>query len=299
MIYEVIAANLKNYIDATGAAQELTPEKSVFQLSVGGKKDKYGWHFIVYDGDCQFKRGLYSGEIFIDWNDEFKYREKSKKQIIRETTPDYEVNFKDGAEFEAFVAAAGQYLTAGGKKPKLRGSKLSGAKCDIGEFGDVLIRCFALQSATALSFADNDDKRLAARMALFSLAEAIKILGREGNDVVREFAAGSRRSFFFDTAEGGRATWLTVHDGLIKVTANQGTRLPALCGLEFDSDESALRFVHSFFEQGDRPDVQKLFEAAYRFKGAATYGIDADDGSIEKGFREVCIAAAEALKMNV
>ena len=175
MIYEVIAANLKNYIDATGAAKELTPEKSVFQISIGGKKEMYGWHYIVYEGDCQFKRGLYTGEIFIDWNDEFKYREKSKKQIIRETTPDYEVNFKDNAEFEAFVKAAGQYVFSGGRKPKIRGSKLKGTKCDVGEFDDVLTRCFALQSDSALSVTDNDDRRLAARMALFSLAEAIKI----------------------------------------------------------------------------------------------------------------------------
>ena len=296
MIYEVIAANLKNYIDATGAAKELTPEKSVFQISIGGKKEMYGWHYIVYEGDCQFKRGLYTGEIFIDWNDEFKYREKSKKQIIRETTPDYEVNFKDNAEFEAFVKAAGQYVFSGGRKPKIRGSKLKGTKCDVGEFDDVLTRCFALQSDSALSVTDNDDRRLAARMALFSLAEAIKILGNQGDAAVRAFAAGSRRSFYFDTAEGGRATWLTVHDGLIKVTANQGTRLPALCGLEFDSDDSVLRFVHGVFEQGDRPDVQKSFDPAYRFRGAATYGIDADDGSITQGFREVCVAAAEAIK---
>ena len=290
MLYEVIAANLKNYIDAVGAAAELTPEKSVFQISVGAKGKKYGWHYIVYDGDCQFKRGLYTGEIFIDWNDEFKYREKSKKQIIRETTPDYEVVFKDEAEFAAFIEAAGKYVVSGGKKPKIKGSKLSGTKCDAAAFGDALIRCAALQSDGAVSLTDNEDKRLAARMALYSLAESVKILCRDRNAAACAFASGSRRSFFFDTAEGGRATWLTVHDGLVKVTANQGTRLPALCGLEFDSDDSAIAFVH-----GDRPDVQKIFDSAYRFRGAATYGIDADDGSIRQGFREVCLAAAEAL----
>ena len=290
MLFEVIAANLKNYIDAAGRAEELSPEKAVFQISIGGKKDKYGWHYVVNGNDCQFRRGLFTGEIFIDWNDEFKYRVKSKKQIMRETTPDYDVVFKDEAEFASFVKAAGQYVSAGGRKPKLKGSKLSGSRCDTGEFGDVLITGAGLQTAFAAKLKSADESRIAARMALFALAEAIKVLARDGVKKVSAFAAGIRRSFFFDTVEGGRSTWLTAHEDLIKVTANQGTRLPALCGLEFRDDAAVLEFVY-----GDPAGRSARFDDAYRFKGAATYGIDADDGSIKASFREVCIAAVDAL----
>ena len=287
MINAIIAANLKNYIDLSGRAEELTPEKSVFQLSIG-KKEKTGCHYIVQDGVCQFKRGLYTGEIFIDWNDEFKYKEKSKKQIKQETTPDYEVNFKDEAEFEAFVNAAGEYMCGrSSKAPKTRGSRLSGSHCSPGVFDELLVECAGLQTSAAVNISDAVLLGFSARMALFGLAEEFNILLKDGDETLKSFAQGQRRSYFFDTAGNDKSTWLTVQSGLCKVTANQGTRLPALCGLEFQDDVSALRFVYGACE-----DISSAFDNAYVFRGASTYGSGIDEAAVRASFKECCVKAA-------
>ncbi|MBO4327740.1 MAG: hypothetical protein J5950_10755 [Clostridia bacterium] len=292
MIYAIAAANLKNYIDLCGRAGDLTPEKSVFQVSVG-KKDKAGWHYIVQDGVCQFKRGLYTGEIFIDWNDEYKYKEKSKKQIKQETTPDYEVSFKDEAEFDAFAAAARDYVCGkSSKRPKVRGSKLSGARCVTGVFDEILTECIGLQSADAADVSDAEKLGYAARMALFAIAEEINLMLKDGDPDVKAFAEGERRSFFFDTAGGGKGTWLTVHSGLGKVTPNQGTRLPALCGLEFPDDRSAVLFVYG---SADQASAGEAFDNAYSFRGASTYGSGIDTDAVRSQFRLCCLKAVANL----
>ena len=297
MIYPIIAANLKNYIDLSGKAEELTPEKSVFQLSIGGKKEKTGWHYIVQDGSCQFKRGLYTGEIFIDWNDEFKYKEKSKKQIKQETTPDYEVTFKSGDEFESFAASAAAFVCGkSSKKPKVHGTKLSGTRCVPSVFDQLLIECVGLQSAEAIDAGDDELIGFAVRMALYALAEEFNLLLKDGDETLKAFAAGSRRSYFFDTAEGNKGTWLTVQSGVCKVTANQGSRLPALCGLSFADNASALRFVYGssgpVSSVNDSLSRDDLFDLAYSFRGASTYGSDVDQASVRATFRECCLKAA-------
>ena len=288
MINDILAANLKYYIDLTGAAEKLTPEKSVFQISIKSKKEKTGWHYIVNDGKCMFKRGIYTGEIFIDWNDEFKYKEKSKKQIKLETTPDYEVIFKDEKEFVEFANAAAAYAAGGSKRPRLKSSKLSGSRCRGDIFEDTLIDCFGLQNRSVLKAGNADMISVSSRMALYALAEAFNYQLKNGNDEFVSFAAGSRKSYFFGAA-GEDSVWLTTQDGLAKVTPNQGTRLPPLCGLEFLNRSDVLEFVY-----GDSKEAG--FGSAYVYKGAATYGSGTDTKALKESFMKCCLLAADAVR---
>jgi hypothetical protein len=288
MINDILAANLKYYIDLTGAAEKLTPEKSVFQISVKNKKEKTGWHYIINEGKCLFKRGIYTGEIFIDWNDEFKYKEKSKKQIKLETTPDYEVIFKDEKDLEEFVDAAAAFVQGVSKRPKLKSSKLSGSKCRGDIFEETLIECFGSQKLSVLKTGNKDLIASASRMALYALAEAFNHQLKNGDEAFVRFASGSRKSYFFGAA-GEDSVWLTTQDGLAKVTPNQGTRLPPLCGLEFRDRDDVLNFVY-----GD--SKERGFGSAYVFKGAATYGSGIDTESLKRSFMECCLKAADSLK---
>lgn len=289
MIYDIVAADLKYYIDASGIAEELTPEKSIFQISVGPKKDKYGWHYILNDGSCQFKRGLYTGGIFIDWNDEYKYKQKSKKQIKLETTPDYEIIFKNEQELETFVEGSIKYISGvSDKKPKIRSDKLSGSKCRCEAFNEAFIESSGMMSDNIVRSGDGNKIKVASNMALYNLAEAFNYLLKQGDETLAHFASGSRRSYFFGI-EGEDPVWITTQDGLGKVTANQGTKLPPLCGLEFSETNDAIKFVY-----GDAGI--DIFDRAFVYKGAAIYGAGLDEKSIRDSFYECCKTAVKTLK---
>ncbi len=289
MVLEIVAANFVNYTDAAGGADRLSPEKSVFQISIGGNRSREGWHYVVNDGKCSFRRGLYTGEIFIDWNDEYKYKDKSKKQIKLETTPDYEISFRDGGSFYEYAEACASYVCADGRLPKCRGRKLSGSRCVPSEFEKLFAESTGLQSAAASSLNDPEKLKLAARMAMFALAQAFNILAKSDDHLFKTFASGVRRSYFFSVSGGGRDTWLTVQSGLCKVTANQGTRLPAFSGLEFANDAAAVEFVY-------RDHSGSRFDDAFLFKGAETYGSGIDEEAARSAFKDCCLKACEFIK---
>ena len=191
--------------------------------------------------------------------------------------------------FAATGCLAGKYMSGeSSKKPKFKGSKLSGSKCFPAVFDNLLTECAGLQSPHVLSLRDADLSPVAVRMALFALAEAFNILLKEGTETFRTFAEGDRRSYFFDTAKKERQIWVTVQGGLLKVTANQGTKLPALCGLEFENNQDALSFVYG--------DVsENLFDKAYIFCGSSVYGDGLDRDGIRKAFRDCCLEAVKAI----
>lgn len=291
MIGEILAVNVKHYIDEAKLAPGLSPERSVFQLTLGGGDEKESWHYLLNDDRLLFKRGGYTGEIFIDWDEEYKYKQKSRKQIRMETTPDYELVFKNSGEFAKFCVQAGEYAESGEPKsrPKLKGRKLSGTKCDAKAFDEAFIKGIGLQFARA-PMHSSEDELIAAKLKLFSLAETFNLKAKQGAERFKQFASTPRRSFYFlVTGPDGRQTgsWLTVQDGLCKVTYDQGTRLPPLCGLEFKTTEAA---VNGLAEGADR--IRSVLEAAFTFKGAQTYGSGIDPEAIKQEFIECCVEAS-------
>jgi len=291
MINEILAVNVKHYIEEAGLTEDLSPERSIFQLTVGSKDAKESWHYSLNSEQFLFKRGAYTGEIFIDWEDEYKYKQKSRKQIKMETTPDYELVFKTAEEFKKFCEQAGKYVSSGDPKqrPKLKGKKLSGAKCDTKAFDEAFIQGIGLQFASA-PMQDADDELIAARMKLFALAETFNLKAKAGSEKFVHFAATPRRSYYFlvNTPEGKQTgSWLTVQDGLCKVTYNQGTRLPPLCGLEFETTEAAVNGLAA-----GAGELRSVLENAFTFKGAHTYGSDIDPETVKQEFLDCCMEAS-------
>lgn len=292
MINEVVIANIKNLIDAMGVQEDLTPEKSIFQVSIGRKENKYGWHFSVFEGTCLFKRGLYTGDVVIDWNEEFKFKEKSRKQILKETTPDFEINFKTEEKWNIFIEKCLAYSAGSGKMPFAKGSKRRGSKCEGKFFSQLLTYTVILLAGGKLPFdiaEGEDNDKTAARMILNAIPEGINYLAKNGNEDFMAFLSGSRKSYFFEVKNADVSTWFTVQDGIGKVTANQGTRLPAFCGACFDDYKNVIDW---FCSENNLPDE------VYSFRGAATYGNPQNTDEIKKNFTDTVNKAKKIIKIS-
>ncbi len=264
MLHQVYIANIKNIIDSYGEnAPRWQNESFVLQVSAGKGSAAEGWHFTVRNGNWTFHTGLYQGEIFIDWNDEYKYKDKSKKQIEQETTPDCEIHFRTRKDLDRWAEAAANTSADKIKAPKAKG-RLNAAekRC----FQQLLCDAYHLQMSTFLT---DREKETAARLLLYILPSVINICGKEGDRDIINFMDGSRRSYAFEVKNlPACSAWLTVAGGKGKITSGQGTKLPIYFSLAFDSPDEAIFYFH-----GTEDFRTEINRKAIHFCGADAYAL--------------------------
>ena len=182
----------------------------IFQITVGGKKNRNGMYIQIRNGEVLSKHGIYEGKA------------------------DCKLHFPS-------IKSLSKYCH------ELKGLPLvSGNPIHILSFYNLLKSTISLQ-LNKNKTSTLEDKNLIAKMYFFTIFSAINELRKEGNEVITKWLEDApKKNYSMEVVDSEDSkVWLTVQKGSSKVLTTQSTILTSQCALKFDNVDEAIEFYNS------------------------------------------------------